>query len=42
MVEMILGDTDIDSVWDNYLAELNAVGVNRMLEIYQEVLDARQ
>lgn len=35
----ITGTLPIDENWDKYLAELEAIGLSRLIEIYQEALD---
>ena len=30
----------IDKDWDGYIAQLNQMGLERLMEIYQEALDA--
>lgn len=35
----ITGQTDIDADWDNYLSQLNAMGVDRYVQIYQDATD---
>ena len=43
IARFITGDADIDSdgEWDAYLAELDAIGIDRYLTIMQETFDAR-
>ena len=35
----ITGEYDIDAYWDKYLAELDRIGVDTMLETYQAAYD---
>ena len=35
----LVGIWDIDTYWDTYLAELDKIGIDEMLEMYQEVYD---
>lgn len=39
--EFVLGRTDIDAGWDTYIATLDSLGIDRMVEIYQEAYDAQ-
>ena len=39
--EFALGRTDIDAGWDNFVATVEALGINRMVEIYQAAYDAQ-
>ena len=39
--EFVLGRTDLDAGWDNFVATLDALGVNRIVEIYQAAYDAQ-
>ena len=39
--EFVLGRQDIDAGWDNFVATLEALGINRMAEIYQAAYDAQ-
>ena len=39
--EFVLGRTDIDAGWDTYVATLDSLGIDRMVEIYQEAYDAQ-
>ncbi|MCY4072848.1 MAG: extracellular solute-binding protein [Chloroflexi bacterium] len=39
--EFVLGRQDIDAGWDNFVATLEALGVNRVAEIYQAAYDAQ-
>ncbi len=41
MAEFVLGRQDLDAGWDNYVATLDALGINRMAEIYQAADDAQ-
>ncbi len=41
MAEFVLGRQDLDAGWDNYVATLDALGINRMAEIYQAAYDAQ-
>ncbi|WP_105614836.1 extracellular solute-binding protein [Vallitalea okinawensis] len=36
----VLGDMDIDAEWEGYIQQLEQMGLNKMLEIYQESFDA--
>lgn len=38
-IQFITGETDIDAGWDAYLAELNKMGLERLLEIEQAAYD---
>ena len=38
-VQFITGETDIDAGWDAYLAELDKIGLERLLEIAQAAYD---
>lgn len=37
--QFITGELDIDTNWDAYLAELDKMGLDRLLEIEQAALD---
>ncbi|MCY4145266.1 MAG: extracellular solute-binding protein [Chloroflexi bacterium] len=37
--EFVLGRQDLDAGWDNFVATLDSLGINRMVEIYQTVYD---
>ncbi len=39
--EFALGRQDLDTDWDNFVATLDALGVNRVAEIYQAAYDAQ-
>ena len=39
--EFVLGRTDIDAGWETYVATLDSLGINRMVEIYQAAYDAQ-
>ena len=39
--EFVLGRTDLDAGWDTFVATLEAMGVNRVAEIYQTAYDAQ-
>ena len=39
--EFVLGRQDLDAGWDNFVATLEALGINRVAEIYQEAYDAQ-
>lgn len=39
MVQFITGEKDIDAEWDNYLEDLNNVGLERYLELLQKAYD---
>lgn len=41
LVKFIIGDLDIDddAVWEDYLAKMEGLGVNTMIEIYEAALD---
>ncbi len=39
--EFVLGRQDLDSGWDNFVATLESLGVNRLAEIYQAAYDAQ-
>ena len=39
--EFVLGRQDIDAGWDNFVATLEGLGINRMAEIYQAAYDAQ-
>jgi putative aldouronate transport system substrate-binding protein len=39
--EFVLGRQDLDAGWDNFVATLEALGINRMVEIYQAAYDAQ-
>ena len=39
--EFVLGRTDIDAGWDTFVATLEAMGINRVAEIYQAAYDAQ-
>ena len=41
MAEFVLGRADLDNDWDNYVATLDSLGINRMVEIYQAAYDAQ-
>lgn len=41
VARFITGASDLDKDWENYLTELDNIGLSRMLEIYQEAYDAR-
>lgn len=38
--KFITGDRDIETDWESYLSELNAMQVDRVVEIYQEIYDS--
>ncbi|KRE86299.1 hypothetical protein ASG89_09740 [Paenibacillus sp. Soil766] len=40
MARAIMGDVDINKEWDNYLKQLEGLGLNRFIEIRQEAYDA--
>ena len=37
----IIGDVDIETGWDEYLAELDNIGLPRYLELVQQAYDNR-
>lgn len=37
--QFLIGEKDIDSEWDNYLAELEKIGYKKLLETYQTAYD---
>ena len=39
--EFVLGRQDLAAGWDNFVATLEALGINRMVEIYQTAYDAQ-
>ena len=39
--EFVLGRTDLDDGWDTFVATLEAMGVNRVADIYQTAYDAQ-
>ena len=39
--EFVLGRQDLDAGWDNFVATLEALGIDRMAEIYQTAYDAQ-
>ena len=39
--EFVLGRQDLDAGWDNFVATLDALGINRVAEIYQSAYDAQ-
>ncbi len=39
--EFVLGRQDIDAGWDNFVATLESLGINRVAEIYQAAYDAQ-
>ena len=39
--EFVLGRQDLDAGWDNFVATLESLGVNRLAEIYQAAYDAQ-
>ena len=39
--EFVLGRQDIDAGWDNFVATVESMGVNRLVEIYQSAYDAQ-
>jgi putative aldouronate transport system substrate-binding protein len=39
-VQFITGEKSLDSDWDSYLGELDSLGLDRFLEIYQQAYDA--
>ena len=39
LAEAIVGDVDIDAEWSSYLRELDKIGLQRWLEIYQGIHD---
>ncbi len=41
MAEFVLGRADLDNDWDNYVATLESLGIDRMVEIYQAAYDAQ-
>lgn len=40
-VNFIIGNADVDAEWDNYLAQLDSMGLPRLLEIMQEAYVAQ-
>lgn len=40
-VNFIIGNANVDAEWDAYLAQLEAMGLPRLLEIFQEAYDAQ-
>ena len=38
-VQFIIGETDIDTTWESYIAKLNEMGLERLLEIEQAAYD---
>ena len=40
--QFIVGDLDIDTEWDNYVATLERMGVNDLRDIYQTAYDRYQ
>ncbi len=40
IARFVTGDVDLDSGWDSYLKELEAMGVQRLIDIYQAAYDA--
>ncbi|QUI24684.1 extracellular solute-binding protein [Vallitalea pronyensis] len=41
IAEFVLTDVNIDEVWDSYKAELEGMGINQMLKVYQEAYDTK-
>ncbi|MGG1553983.1 ABC transporter substrate-binding protein [Paenibacillus ferrarius] len=41
LVQFVMGETDLNKGWDNYLNELNNMNVKRYLEILQQAYNAR-
>ena len=41
VAEFVLGRQDIDAGWDNFVATVEGLGINRLAEIYQEAYDAQ-
>ncbi len=39
--EFVLGRQDIDAGWDNFVATIESLGINRVAEIYQAAYDAQ-
>jgi putative aldouronate transport system substrate-binding protein len=39
MAKFIRGEADLDNDWDDYLGELEAIGLEEYLKIYQEAYD---
>ena len=39
--EFVLGRQDIDAGWDNFVATVEGMGINRLVEIYQAAYDAQ-
>ena len=39
--EFVLGRQDLDAGWDNFVATIEALGIDRMVEIYQVAYDAQ-
>jgi putative aldouronate transport system substrate-binding protein len=39
MARFIIGDADINTGWDQYLATLDSMNLSRYLEIYQEAYE---
>ena len=38
--QFIAGEMDVDKDWDEYLAQLESIGLSRFLEIEQEAYDS--
>lgn len=41
LAEYVLTDVNVDEVWDGYITELESMGINEMLAVYQEAYDAK-
>lgn len=41
MAKFVRGDADLDADWDSYLAELDNIGLQQYLAIFQDILDAK-
>lgn len=39
MASFIRGEADLDADWDRYLAELDNIGLQQYLSVYQEALN---
>ena len=40
VARFVIGDADLDADWDDYLDELNNIGLERYVELYQAAVDA--
>ena len=42
IIKLMIGDMDVEAEWDNYIASLESLGVNEMIEIYEAAYERYQ